>query len=330
MKTKIVYVLVSDNSDIYLEQTLLSVYSAKYHMPSVDIILIVDDLTNKELIKERATILKYISNKIVVNIEDSYSNQQKSRILKTSMIEYLSEDFLFIDSDTIILAPLDDIDNLRCTIGAVKNIHASSIKYNPTSDFIRKFIKKTGWNITDDIEYFNSGVIFVKNNELARKFFKDWNFFWNEGRKKGVYIDQIAFTKANIENNNIIQELSGIWNCQIRNGIKYFSNIKILHFFSTRFPPKTPPLCIFMDKKFYQQIKKSKITVDDFEIFIKNPFHYFVDTTYILHNQEVFMWNTETVMLLRYIYDNYNSFFSLIDKFSYFVRMLHKSTKNKK
>ena len=33
MKTKIVYVVVSDDADFYLEQTLVSVYSARLYNP---------------------------------------------------------------------------------------------------------------------------------------------------------------------------------------------------------------------------------------------------------------------------------------------------------
>jgi hypothetical protein len=52
MKTKIVY-----EQDIYLEQTLLSVYSARLHMPDAEIILLVDDLTNKTINGKRNKII---------------------------------------------------------------------------------------------------------------------------------------------------------------------------------------------------------------------------------------------------------------------------------
>ena len=44
MKTKIVYVLVSDSSDYYYEQTLISAASAKMWNPDAEIVVVVEVL----------------------------------------------------------------------------------------------------------------------------------------------------------------------------------------------------------------------------------------------------------------------------------------------
>lgn len=48
MKTKIVYVIISSDDDIYLEQAYISMFSAKYYMPDCHI-----KLTSKTLIRCR-------------------------------------------------------------------------------------------------------------------------------------------------------------------------------------------------------------------------------------------------------------------------------------
>ena len=53
MKTKIVYVLVSSEKDIYLGQAFISMFSAKYYMPDCHIVLVTDKLTSKTLIRCR-------------------------------------------------------------------------------------------------------------------------------------------------------------------------------------------------------------------------------------------------------------------------------------
>ena len=46
MKTKIVYVVTTDDTDVYLERTLLSVFSLRRHNPNVYVELVVDQDTN--------------------------------------------------------------------------------------------------------------------------------------------------------------------------------------------------------------------------------------------------------------------------------------------
>lgn len=45
MNTKIVYVLSSDENDLFWEQCLISVMSARHHMPNSTIYLVCDDTT---------------------------------------------------------------------------------------------------------------------------------------------------------------------------------------------------------------------------------------------------------------------------------------------
>ena len=53
MNTKIVYTLVSDDSDTYLEQALLSVYSLRIHNPRAIVELAVDQFTAMTLVDKR-------------------------------------------------------------------------------------------------------------------------------------------------------------------------------------------------------------------------------------------------------------------------------------
>ena len=89
MKTKIVYVVVSDDADFYLEQTLVSVYSLRLYNPETRVVLIVDDKTNDTLIGKRAKILEYISDKVVVNIPAKYTKKERSRYLKTTIRQHI-------------------------------------------------------------------------------------------------------------------------------------------------------------------------------------------------------------------------------------------------
>lgn len=67
MKTKIIYVLVSNENDCYLEQALVSIYSLRLYNPDANLLLLVDEETSRTLENGiRKLILNYVS-KLCVN-----------------------------------------------------------------------------------------------------------------------------------------------------------------------------------------------------------------------------------------------------------------------
>jgi hypothetical protein len=314
MRTKIVYILVSNEEDIYLEQTLLSAYSAKTHMPDANIILLVDDLTDKTINGKRSKILDYITSKTVVEIEGKYTNQQRSRILKTSITEHVNGDFLFIDSDTIITTSLEEVDSFDFDIGAVKDLHGSSLK---THSGVRKKISMAGWKINKNMSYFNSGVIYIKDNYKTKQFFKDWNKYWHIGMSKGVSVDQPAFYMANLLNNNIICELNGIWNCQISANLKYLKNSKIIHYFGSGMR-NSNVLFVFMDEELYLGIKKNGDITDRVIRTVTEPLNYITPKCIeFMIRQDIFMKSISVTLLhsiYRHKYDKLFKFIEFISK----------------
>ena len=119
MNTKLVYVLTCAPDHYFIEQALLSVYTARYYNPDATIVLIVDDLTDKLLVGIRAEILEYISEKKVKILPKEMSMMQRSRWLKTSVRNIIDGDFLFIDCDTLIARSLLEIDTIPYELSAV-------------------------------------------------------------------------------------------------------------------------------------------------------------------------------------------------------------------
>ena len=64
MKTKLVYVLTCAPEATYIEQALISIWSARYHNLDAHIVLLVDDKTNELLVGKRAEVLVYITEKV--------------------------------------------------------------------------------------------------------------------------------------------------------------------------------------------------------------------------------------------------------------------------
>ena len=101
---KYVYVLTSTPNDFYYEQCLMSVFSLRHHTPDAQIFILTDNKTSSSFSasNKRLGLINQGATIITVNFDDSVSNTQRSRILKTTIPEHVSGDFLFIDCDTII------------------------------------------------------------------------------------------------------------------------------------------------------------------------------------------------------------------------------------
>lgn len=232
MKTKIVYIVVSDENDSYLEQALVSVWSAQVKTPDAHVSLIVDQHTNQTLTGRRALILEYISEKIVVDVPEQYSKMQRSRFLKTTLRNHIDGNYLYVDSDTIICQSLSDVDALDMDIGAVLDLHVCLPKSICRKRIIEN-LSHIGMKRPDiDDRYFNSGVLFVRDTDIAYTLYDEWNRAWKHSISVGISTDQSSLAKADHICGNVIQELPGIWNAQItRDGIYALNDAYVFHYF---------------------------------------------------------------------------------------------------
>lgn len=232
MTTKIIYVIVSDETDTYLEQALISVYSARLHNQDAHIGIVIDNRTAETIINKREEINKYIDDTIVINIPGEHSKAYRSRFIKTNLRNLVKGDFLFIDTDTIICDKLNDIDNIKWDICAVRELN----KYNKFTDkepWMHQLAKKVG--IEKELwgePYFNSGVMYIKDTELAHDLYAEWHSLWLEYSKKGLNTDQTPLCMANKKTGHPIKHMEDKWNCQVKyDGLYHTSEAKILHYF---------------------------------------------------------------------------------------------------
>ena len=236
MITRLLYVLSSTDSDTYLESALISIYSARLRMPDVNITLLVDDITNDFFIGKRVELLNLIDLKIVVKFDIEIDLYVRSRLLKTNMRNYLTGDFLYVDCDTLIACQLYDIDSWQNDIAAVLDGH-SLLNEHPVIDIFTKQSNTFDYPFEETMQYFSSGVMYVKDSILSKQFFDTWHSNYKLGLSLGIKQDEPSLAKTNHDFSRIISELPGEWNCQIRLGALYLNNLKILHFWSKKNMP---------------------------------------------------------------------------------------------
>lgn len=289
MNTKIVYVVTSDPKDYYLEQTLLSIFSLRKYNDDVVVELVVDKKTDATFCDKRTAILNYVDKKTVVTVPDKYSKVQTSRYIKTSLRQHVSGDYLFIDSDTIITESLSSIDQYLSDIMAVVNEHVPVSQYfDSYGKRVVKYARQEGWMISDDIPYYNSGVMYVKDTEISHRFYSDWHTAWKMTIERfGRHFDQPPLALTNEKYGYIIQELPGIWNCQIlRFGLPFMNNAKVIHYFAAMYK-KEDIVYAFRNKAIYETIREKGCMTDDISKLIDNAKIAFVNPTRVCSGSEL-------------------------------------------
>lgn len=233
MNTKIVYVVVSSFDDIFLEQAWVSMWSLKHYNPNAEVVMIADEETLRTTEDSRRKgILELVDKRISVHFEAAISNKERSRALKIQSRQLVEGDFLYIDSDTVIADEFPEVDNFDFDIGTVYDLHMPT-PYDAKEK--RKWVKAlTGYDFgTDEYNYFNGGLCYVKDNPVAHEFFDRWMQNWKIYKDRGLFLDQPALNITNHQMGGVITPMSGIYNCMIPFSIKYLHTAKIIHFFTS-------------------------------------------------------------------------------------------------
>lgn len=266
---KIVYVLVSDASDFYLEQTYLSLLSLRRYNPSAEVVLVVDKYTQDGLVDERSCLLPLVNECYIQDVDASLSKKVRSRILKTKLRDIMHGAFLYIDCDTVVLSELPPVTQ-DCDIAAVYSYHYSILSESPSYFSVLCEMDACGEK-ADSEEYFNGGVFYVADTATAHEFYCMWGKLYERFyHNYKIDSDQQALYVANNNMGGVIKELSGIWNCQVGYGLEYLSSALILHYLVSTCNGRVFPIHLFQSEKFMLETRKNLGRQNFFMPFIDN------------------------------------------------------------
>lgn len=238
MKTKIVYCLVSGPQDYYYEQLLISVCSLRKHNSDALVEVVCDYDTFATLKNTRSGIFDYNVHVIPVETPSEWDNWERSRYTKTHLRMLTSGDYLFIDTDTVICAPLDGIDDLPFGVAAVRDSHLERPlpKVTQCQHDTERWIWGQAMKAQVDIEgrwHFNSGVLYVKDTPQAYELYERWSEKYTELLARGARVDQLPLLLSNHELGGIISPMDSSMNCQVvcEEGRCLLPNAKVIHYF---------------------------------------------------------------------------------------------------
>ena len=250
-------------------------------MPDSEIIFLVDDKTELTFTEEnkRLSLKNYASKIIPIAFEPEVPNIDRSRLIKTSIPQYVDGSFLYIDCDTIICDDLSDIESTQATTAGVLDGHCLLDEHIHKKYFLQRD-KKLGFSGTKKAGYnINGGLILAKADTPEQKeqtvsFFREWNQCWKYSayQKKDKH-DQSALNEANFRTGLKMQLLDGKWNCQLSHGgLAFLQNAKIIHYYSSEFSGKNYiPYYKLAEKSLQQKIKETGEIPQEIKNMILSP-----------------------------------------------------------
>lgn len=262
---KVVYDVISSGNDVYFEMAWASAWSLKKFNPEAYVLVLTDGRTIDNLsFESKAKSADCIDELRAVTFDGKYTNKEKSRWIKTGLRSLVDGDFLFIDTDTIVTGSLLPLLDVACPdVGMIldNNCHSSEISSYPIfrNMYVTPLMKIFGDTYRQETDVYNSGVILVKDTPQAAHFFKAWHTNWKVSCSKGEPRDQLSLVKTIQDMPSVVTELPGIYNCQIRNSIKYFYDAVILHTFCSQSRSTISPI---FDNEMYWYIKKNGCITD--------------------------------------------------------------------
>lgn len=234
----IVYVLTDNKKLNFYYEMRISIYSLRKRNFSGNIFVLLD-LDTRDTLKRLThnELEEFNVQLVVVDVPEKYTKTMRSRYIKTSMRKWVKGDFLFLDTDTIVAEELPEvISEYDISLVLDSNVPCKDFT-TETRLYNRNLLNRCGCDdlLKDDLLYFNSGVIWVKDTELVHKLFEGWHRIWFDYlEKRGVSKDQAALNQINKEMGGIIQRLSDLYNVQVTADpfpAKYLAEAKIIHYF---------------------------------------------------------------------------------------------------
>ena len=245
---KFVYIIVSDKDDYYFEQLLVSVTSLISTNPGAYITLVMDKYTDNLLSNDQKGVLSKINEIKVIDLDTNLSKKSRSRLLKTNLRNIVDGDFLYIDSDTIVLERLF-AENIEPDLAAVHHLHFTSLENSPMMANLHYYSQRLNLDLSSN-EYFNGGVIWARDTKQNRNFFNEWNRLYKKFLFEcAIDSDQISLYFANISCNYLLKELSGVWNWQIGYGLSFWNNAKVLHLLTDVYSKRQEACVHFLQKQ---------------------------------------------------------------------------------
>ncbi len=122
MINQICYVLTSSGTDLYAQMTLISASLSRKLYPDAQIVILVDEITDDNLIKCDSPLIK-LANRIIRVETGIEKTAPRSRFVKTSVRQLVEGDFVYIDTDALPIRHFDEMTKTGAPMAAALDLN---------------------------------------------------------------------------------------------------------------------------------------------------------------------------------------------------------------
>jgi hypothetical protein len=194
MSKQVCFVLTSDGRDVYADMTTISAQFARRTNSNISIVVLCDEESARCLKQERNPLISHI-DKLVAVATPAERPEFRNRFVKTQMRRYLTGPFLYLDADTLVRKPLDEIFLCNSALAAVSNYNGPANPCEITA-VERAVFHQMGWPIPNNY-YINGGVLYFGDKSESYNFCETWHAKWRMASKlTGTHRDQPSLNSA--------------------------------------------------------------------------------------------------------------------------------------
>jgi hypothetical protein len=227
---QVCYVVVSTGWDRHSQMAWVSAHAARLQEPNARIIMVVEGTApgaEDEMKKRFAGIADTVMTK---RVEDP-TPVAKSRVHKILLREYITGDFLYVDSDTLAVAPFRDVLECDGEVGVVADFNFDIRRGWFPKDVEQPF-RELGWDYPPPYEV-NAGVIFMRDTPAVHAFCQEWLSRFRASTALPHVWDQMTFNSALFATKVPHVVLPHGYNAIVVKRNYRFRSAKILHFFGS-------------------------------------------------------------------------------------------------
>lgn len=190
---QVCYVVVCEGWDLHSQMAWVSACSVRRHEPNLHITVIIDGpqqagiAAASQKLSEVADSVRHIPS----GLADMTS---ASRYLKITARHHLEGDLLYLDSDTLAMAPFREVFDIRGDVAAATDFNVDRAEgWCPPR--LSSAFRDLGWEFPLPY-YLNAGVFVMPDTQAARALSDEWLRRWRLMSEHGKPLDQPAFNSA--------------------------------------------------------------------------------------------------------------------------------------
>jgi len=207
-----VYVITGDTleaAERYVAGACLSMHSLRRFHPAASVVCACDRQMYQALHASTHPLLSLV-DRLIECPDASGGPVHRSRHIKTSLRRRLAGPFVYVDADTLIAGPLDELFECPTDVGfTVDRFFPASPGAFP--DWLVPFYSLLGWSPTD--RYFSGGVFHVSTTAAADALFSAWHALWRQTVAIGIVSDQPSLNRAIATTPHSMTLYSQAFNC---------------------------------------------------------------------------------------------------------------------